>query len=125
MYRKVILLCTTLLCMGVSAHEMTPTYPTWGVSHVEGVYKTRIALFNKRADVEFYEIGVFDDTWGNVPFVSQYRIVHMPYLSHVNIDIYVSLADVSKAKYVCSISKLRENSDKKPLVSSRICSKFK
>ena len=111
--------------MGVSAHEMTPTYPTWDVSHVEGVYKTRIALFNKRADVEFYEIGVFDDTWGNVPFVSQYRVVHMPYLSHVNIDIYVSLADVSKAKYVCSISKLRENSDKKPLVSSRICSKFK
>jgi hypothetical protein len=116
-----------LLLWGVEAkaHEMTPTYPEWDISHVDGIYKTRISLFNKRSDVEFYEIGVFDEEWNNVQFVSMYKVVHMPYLSHVDIDVYVSLADVPRAEYICSISKLRENSDKKPMVSSRICSRFK
>jgi hypothetical protein len=29
------------------------------------------------------------------------------------------------AEYVCSVSKLRENSDKKTMIASRICSRFK
>ena len=104
---------------------MTPTYPKWEVSHVQGVHKTRVSMFNKRMDVQWYEIGVFTKEWEPIPFVSQYKLVHMPYLSHVDIDIYVNSADTILAEYICSVSKLRENSDKKPMVSSRICSKFK
>lgn len=118
-------MCVLFYIEEVRAHEMTPTYPKWEVSHVEGVHKTRVSMFNKRMDVEWYEVGVFTKDWEPIPFVSQYKLVHMPYLSHVDIDIYVNSVDTILAEYVCSVSKLRDNSDKKPMLSSRICSKFK
>ena len=114
-----------LLCMNATAHEMTPTYPKWEPSHVEGVYKTTMEMFNKRKDVEWYEIGVFDEKFNPVNFVSSYRIFTMPYLSHVKFDVYVSAPDVAVAKYVCSKSKLRLLSEQNTMVASRICSKFK
>jgi len=40
-----------LFCSSVLSHEMTPTYPSWSISHIEGVQKTRMAIFNKRSDV--------------------------------------------------------------------------
>ena len=125
MQTLLILLAFSLLSAAVEAHEMTPTHPKFEVSHVEGVYKARMAMFNKRKDVEYYEIGVFDEKWQPVPFVSAYKVMRMPYLSHVSFDIYVSAMDSMIAEYVCSVSKLRENSDKKPLVATRICSRFK
>ena len=104
---------------------MTPTYPKFKPSHVEGVFKAELEMFNKRKDVEFYEIGVFDADWNPVQFVSRYKVMRLEYLSHVRFDIYVSAMDVPVAEYVCSVSKLRENSDKKPMIATRICSKFK
>lgn len=106
-------------------HEMTPTYPTFGPSHVSGVWKAELEMFNKRKDVEFYEIGVFDEDWKPIPFVSSYRVMRLKYLSHVKFEVFVSIGDVASAEYVCSMSKLRENSDKKPMVASRICSRFR
>jgi len=92
---------------------------------VDGVFKAEMELFNKRRDVEWYEIGVFDVDWKPVPFVSRYKVMRLKYLSHVQFDVYVSAPDVSTAEYVCSVSKLRESSDKKPMVATRICSRFK
>ena len=45
------------------AHEFTPTYPIFEPSHVEGILQTRMRLFNKRNDVEYYELDVYDDKW--------------------------------------------------------------
>jgi len=122
MYRPIIFL--SLFCASVSAHEMTPTYPQWTPSHVEGVWKTTMEMFNKRKDVEWYEIAVFDKDFEPVNFVTSYRLFSMPYLSHVKFDVYVAAPDVHKAKYICSKSKLRLLSEQKTMVSSRICSKF-
>jgi len=111
--------------MNVSAHEMTPTYPEWEPSHVEGVYKTTMEMFNKRKDVEWYEIGVFDEKWQPVNFVTSYRIFQMPHLSRVKFDVFIALPDVGKAEYICSKSKLRLISEQKTMVASRVCSRFK
>ena len=125
MYRQIIATFFVALATSAVAHEMTPTYPKWVPSHVQGVYKTTMEMFNKRKDVEWYEIGVFDEKWKPVNFVTSYRLFNMPYLSHVKFDVYVATPDVAIATYICSKSKLREVREQKSMVSSRICSKFK
>lgn len=125
MYRQVIGTLLVLLGTQVVAHEMTPTYPKWEPSHVQGVYKTTIEMFNKREDVEWYEIGVFNKNWEPIQFVSQYRLFKMPHLSRIKFDVYISMPDVAAAEYICSKSKLRLISEQKTMVSSRICSRFK
>lgn len=125
MHRAIIATFCVALATSSVAHEMTPTYPKWTPSYVEGVWKTTLKMFNKRQDVEWYEIGVFDKEWKPINFVSQYRLFKMEYLAHVEFDVYVSSIDVHKAEYVCSKSKLRELSERKSMVSSRICSRFK
>ena len=107
------------------AHEMTPTYPKLAPSHLDNVYKTTMEMFNKRDDVEFYEIGVFDKEWNPIPFVTSYNVIKLRYLGHVTFDIYIRKDDVSRAEYGCSKSKLRKGDAKKTAISSRICSRFK
>jgi len=104
---------------------MTPTYPTWTISGVEGVKKTTMQIWNSRKDVGFYEIGVFDNEWKSIPFVTAYKIIKIDYLSKVNFDIYIRTQDIVEATYVCSLSKLRSNNESKTLLATRICSKFK
>lgn len=125
MYRQVITTLLVLLTTQAVAHEMTPTYPKWEPSHVDGVYKTTMEMFNKRKDVEWYEIGVFDEKWNPVNFVTSYRLFNMPYLSHVKFDVYVATPDVAIAEYICSKSKLREIREQKTMVATRVCSRFK
>jgi hypothetical protein len=125
MYRKIILSLLVIISPHLMAHEMTPTYPKWTPSHVNGVWKTTMEMFNKRKDVEWYEIGVFDENWNAVNFVTSYRLFNMPHLSRIKFDIYVSAPDVAIAKYICSKSKLREIREQKTMVASRICSKVK
>ena len=122
MYRKIILL---LAAFNVNAHEMVPTYPKFERAHLEGIYKTQVTLFNKRKDVEFYELGVFDSDFGVVDFVTAYRIFPVRYLGYVNLDIYVKESDRKKVTYICTRSKLRSDSNQGAIVASRICSKVK
>jgi hypothetical protein len=119
-YRAVILF---LLALPAYAHEMVPTYPKLEPSHVDGVSKVEMALFNKRKDVEFYEIGVFTNDWQPIPFVSAYRMAHVRYLGHLKFDVYIRNADADRATYICSQSKLRGDGSG-TLLASRICSKF-
>lgn len=114
-----------LFAYSATAHEMTPTYPILLPSHVEGLHKTNLELFNRRSDVEYYEIGVFDKDFKSVPFATAYKIIKVNYLSRVHVDVYIREDDIDKALYVCSQSKLRKDSKTKTAVSSRICSKFK
>ena len=104
---------------------MTPTYPKWGVSHIEGISKTTMEMFNKRKDVKWYEIGVFNKEWEALPFVTSYKILELDYLKHVKFDIYITSENKDKAEYICSLSKLRGNNKNKPMIASKICSRFK
>jgi hypothetical protein len=114
-----------LLALPVQAHEMVPTYPRLEVSHVDGLLKATMKMFNKRADVEYYEVGVFDKDLNPIPFVTAYNVFKLEYLGHVTFDIYIRAQDRDRAAYVCSKSKLRKDSNTKTAISSKICSKFK
>src|SRR5210317_626749 len=114
-----------LVASPLYAHEMTPTYPKLSPSHLDNVYKTTMEMFNKRSDVEYYEIGVFDADWNPIPFVTSYQVIRIRYLGHVTFDVYIRKSDVSRATYICSISKLRKDNSTKTQIASRICSKFK
>ena len=123
---RVFLFCALMLITNIaSAHEMTPTYPKLIPSHIDGVYVTTMEMFNKRADVEFYEIGVFDKNFKPIPFVSKFTVLKLRYLGHISFDIYIRKEDVSAATYVCSISKLRKEDKSRTAISSKICSKFR
>ena len=114
-----------LITSVASAHEMVPTYPKISGSYVEGLQKTTMTMFNKRMDVEYYEIGVFTEEWKPIPFVSQYKVWKIPYLSTVTFDLYVRDADRLRVTYICSKSKLRKSDISRTAISSRICSKVK
>jgi hypothetical protein len=107
------------------AHEMLPTYPRLAPSYVDDVMQVQMRMFNRRQDVEWYEVGVFDAQWKPVPFVTGYRILKVEYLSHVRFDVYIRKLDAQKAKYICSQSKLRREKEDGTVIASRICSKFK
>lgn len=114
-----------LIASCAQAHEMTPAYPKLEPSHVSGVHKASLQMFNKRADVQFYEIGVFQADWTPVSFVTAYSVIKLDYLGHVKFDIYIRDEDAKRATYVCSMSKLRNDSSRATMVSSKICSKLK
>jgi len=107
------------------AHEMVPTYPQWKPGVYPGVLTTTIEIFNKRNDVEYYEIGVFDKDWNPVYFVADYKVIRLKYLSSASIDVYIARENRDRVEYICSRSKIRKGSDNRTAVTSRICSRFK
>jgi hypothetical protein len=109
----------------VYAHEMVPTYPKLEPSYMEGLYKTSLTVFNKRPEIEYYEIGVFTEEWEPIRFVSSYKVYKVPYLSTVTFDIYIQDINKDKVTYICSISKLRKSVANRTAISSKICSKVK
>jgi hypothetical protein len=119
-----VILCL-LLCSNVVAHEMTPTYPKWEVSYIEGVQKTTMKMFNKRKDASWYEIGIFDKEWKPISFATKNKILKIDYLGHAKFDVYINAGDVKRTEYICSTSKLRKGDSNKPMVASKICSRFK
>jgi hypothetical protein len=104
---------------------MTPTYPKWERTTHDGIKKVTMDLWNSREDVKYYEVGVFDESWEPIPFVTLYSILKVEYLSRVQFDVYMTEKSIKKAVYICSLSKLRSNDDSKPLLATQICSKFK
>ena len=121
MHRKLALLL--LLAFPAYGHQMVPSHPVLKPSHVSGILKAELELFNKRKDVEYYELGVFDADWNPIPFVSAYKVAHVRYLGHLKFDVYIRQDDKDRAEYVCSQSKLR-GEDTGTLLASRICSRF-
>lgn len=120
------LLLALFFVSGVAfSHEQVPTYPEWKRGIYPGVLTTTIEIFNKRNDVEFYEIGVFDKDWNPIYFVADYKVVQLKYLSSASIDIFIARENRDRAEYVCSRSKIRKGGDTRTAVSSRICSRFK
>jgi hypothetical protein len=110
---------------GVKSHQWTPTYPDLERSHIKNVRMVNMELWNKREEVQFYELKVFDSEWRPVPFATTERVVEVPYLKRKKIQIYIREIDASRVTYICSRSKIvKEDVDATP-ISSRICSKIK
>lgn len=108
------------------AHEMTPTYFDFTPSaYADEVSVTQIRLFNRRADVKYYEINVYDNEWNPVPFATIERIVKIEYLEKKTADVYVRNMDLDKVTYICTLSKLEKDVITSGAISSRICSKMK
>ena len=114
-----------LLSCGAQAHEWTPTYYEWEPSYISGVVVTKMKLFNRREDVNYYEVEVLDQNMNPVPFVTQDQIVNVEYLDRAKLEIYIRNEDRSRVVYVCSRSKFIGTDESKAVVSSRICSKVK
>lgn len=110
-----------------AAHQFTPTYPRFEPSFVEGIQQTKMELFNKRSEIEYYELGVFDKDWSSVTFAaSDRKIIRVNYLETKTIDIYVKNQDIKNVVYICTESRiLKDSIVRNSLVSSKICSKVK
>lgn len=109
----------------VMAHQFVPTYPRFDQSFVEGVMYTKMELFNKRREVEYYELGVFTNDWEPVTFASEDKIIRIRYLETKKINVYVKVEDLNKVTYICTESRLRKEDVKDTVISSKICSKVK
>ena len=125
MYKYFITLLLIVFSYTAFAHEMTPTYPKWKYSYMDDLLVTRMEIFNKRNDVEYYELGVFDKNWRPIPFVSQYTILNIKYLERVEVDVYIREIDKFNAEYICSRSKMKTEDLRSSSISSKICSRFK
>jgi hypothetical protein len=122
---RYIMMLLVLLSGQVTAHQWTPTYPELKYSHVEGILKVRMELFNSRKDVSHFEVSVFDEDWNPIKFAVSERIMKVNYLGRKSIDIYIRETDKYNATYVCSRSKTITEKEEVAIVTSRICSKIK
>lgn len=107
------------------SHEMTPTYPELRPSYIDGLYSTDIKLFNRRDDVVYYDISVYDKDWNTVPFASQDKLIKIQYLEKKDFEIYIRSSDYNRVEYICTTSKLLKDNIGSTAVTSRICSKIK
>ena len=108
----------------VEAHEMTPAYPELSTSYMPGVRQVDLLLFNRRADVQYYEISVWDKEWKSVPFAAKDRILKINYLDRKAFTVYIRDKDILRVGYICTRSKLLKGGGPSR-VSSKICSKIK
>jgi len=105
------------------AHEWTPTYPKFEPSFMDGIVVTTMKIFNKRSDVEYYEISVYDEEWNTVPFASTQKLINVDYLGQESVEIYIREADCDRIEYICTTSRQFELNAPESGIESRICSK--
>lgn len=127
MHRLVNILVLSLSLVGVSAtaHQFTPTYPKFTNSFIDDVLITKMQLFNKRQDVEYYELDVYDADWKPLPFATENKLVSIRYLETKPINVYIKAQDLSRIVYICTESRLRKQDARDTVISSKICSKVK
>jgi hypothetical protein len=114
-----------MFCGPALGHEMSPTYVEFKPSYIQNVLETNIEIFNKREDVDYYQVEVYDKDWKPVVFVTNTKIVNIKYLEKKSIDVYIKESDKDGVVYVCSLSRFIKDNVTKTNVSSRICSKVK
>jgi activator of HSP90 ATPase len=124
MFRYVIALMIVLSC-SANAHQFLPTYPKFQNSFVEGVVYTKMELFNKRKEIVFYELGVFDGDWNSITFATESKIIRVNYLETKYINVYIKKEDLKRAVYICTESKIRKEDIQATSIASKICSKIK
>lgn len=128
MLKLVIATCLSLLTTFTFAHQLTPTYPVFAPSFVDGVLQTKMELFNSRREVEYYELGVFDANWKAVAFATEEgKILRIRYLETKRINVYIKVEEIKSIHYICTESRLRREdvAAAGTAVSSKICSKVR
>ena len=125
MYRQVIALWLVLCSGYVSAHSWTPTYPEFQSSYMEGIVHTEMLLFNKRQDVDYFQIEVTDKDFKPIPFASDNKIYKVRYLQRVKVTIFIRNESLDNVGYICSRSKFLKGQAQGSLISSRVCSKIR
>jgi|SRR6056300_484812 len=123
--KKIITAALFLFASNAAAHEFTPTYPEFSNSFVDGVLVTYMELFNRRTDVEYYELSVFDEEWNPLPFATPDKLLKINYLERRRIELFIRETDKDKVTYICSMSKLLSEDVISSGINSRICSKVK
>ena len=87
--KYIILLLTLLSGQASLAHDFTPTYPKLEETHIDGILKANMRLFNKRDDIRYYRVGVYDSEWNEVPFIVQGgKILNVEYLQRTLMSIF-------------------------------------
>ena len=121
-----LLIIILLLANPTWAHEMTPTYPVWSLAtEARGVLKTSLEIWNRRADVEYYQVEVFDKEWAPTKFVTEDQIIKLGYLQRKSITVYISKNDKKNVTYICTKSRLLSDNVLSSGVATRICSRVK
>jgi len=123
--KKFLSLMLVAFCGPVWGHEMSPTYVEFNASYIDNVIKTTIEVFNRREDVSYYEIEVYDKDRNPISFVTDAKVVNIDYLERKSIDVYIRQSDKDRVVYVCTLSRFIKEDITKTNVSSRICSKVK
>lgn len=82
-------------------------------------------LFNKRQEIEYYELGVYDAEWNPMPFASESKIIRINYLETKKINVYIKKEDLKRAVYICTESRMKKQEIQATTISSKICSKIK
>ena len=124
MLKKLFLAAGLLVSSAAASHELTPTYIKFKPSYVQGVYYTRMEMWNRRSDAEYYEIMVLDRMWKTIPFATSERIFKLPYLAKRKIDIYVKEESVPDVEFICTASKQLKSDVESTGVRSMICSRI-
>jgi hypothetical protein len=106
------------------AHEQTPAYPRVVSSHVNGVVKVQLRLLNRRKEINYYEIGLFDTDFNELEFSTQNKIIKISYGEKTDFDVYLRKSDLDKAVYICTASKILKSNKSRAVVSSIVCSKL-
>jgi len=114
-----------LIFNSAAAHELTPTYPEIEPAYVEGVSVIKMKMWNRRDDVSYYEVNVYDDEWNPIPFATPERVIKLEYLEHKSFELYIRDADCDKVTYICTTSKQLKQDVQSTGIKSRICSKVK
>lgn len=125
MLRYVFVVLMVLFGGHASGHQFLPTYPNFQYSFIEGVVYTKMELFNKRKDVDYYELNVYDADWNPISFASENKLIQINYLQTKNINVYIKKEDLKAVSYICTESKHRKVDEQRTIVSSKICSKVK
>ena len=129
MYTKVVYFISLFIlgfALGecVHAHEQTPAYPKIAPSHVNGVVKVQLQLLNRRKEINYYEVGLFDKDFNELDFTTLNKIIKIKYGEKKDFDVYLRKSDLYKAVYICTASKILISNKSRAVVSSIVCSKL-
>jgi hypothetical protein len=108
-----------------AAHEMTPAYPEFKPTYVDGVLQTTMKIWNRREDASYYEINVYDEEWNPMPFATVDRIIRIGHLETKTFDIYIRSVDLEKVEFICTTSKLLKDEVDSTGITSKICSRVR
>lgn len=123
--KKYLIAAALIFNNSAAAHELTPTYPKFKQSYIDNVYVTTLNLWNRREDVSYYALEVFDVDWNPLPFATTNRVIKINYLEHKSIELYLHKKDLKNAEFICTTSKMLKKDVISTGITSKICSRIK